>query len=82
MWNWHKWEILPSSIWHYPGTFENSTMKNPIMRKASLDLSIADLMAILVLVTNTARGKGRTDVLRRILATTGEYRSWKKKISF
>lgn len=82
MWNWHKWEILPSSIWHYPGTFENSTMENPIISKASLDMSIADLMAILVLVTNTARGKGRADVLCSIRATRSVCRSWKKKNSF
>jgi len=41
-----------------------------------LDLSIAELMEILVLVTNAARGKGAADVFCGTLAIRGEGKSW------
>jgi len=47
-----------------------------IISRASLDLSIAELMEILVLVTNAARGKGAADVFCGTLAIRGEGKSW------
>lgn len=53
-------------------TFGTHTVRFLIISRASVDLRIADLMAILILVTNAVRGEGGPDVLRGILETRGE----------
>lgn len=63
MWNWHQCEIIPSSICLLLATSENHTVRFTIIRRENVGLNIADLMATLILVTNTLRGKGGGDAL-------------------
>lgn len=53
-------------------TFETHTARPPIISRASVDLSIVGLVAILILMTNALRGKGGGDALWAILETRGE----------
>lgn len=58
VWNWHQWEIIPSSICLLLATSEIHTVRFTIIRKENVGLNVADLMTILILVTNAVWGKG------------------------
>lgn len=64
-----KWS---QSILTLLATFEMHTVRLSIISRASLDVSIADLMAILTLVTKAVRGRGGGDALCGILEARGE----------
>lgn len=63
MWNWHQWEIIPASICLLLAASEIHTVRFTVIRKENVGLNIADLMTILILVTNAVRGKGGGDAL-------------------
>lgn len=63
IWNWHQWEIIPSSVCLLLAASEMHTVRFTIIREENVGLSVADPMIILVLVTNAVRGKAEGNAL-------------------
>lgn len=64
IWNWHQWEIIPSSVCLLLAASEMHTVRFTIIRKENVGLGVADPMIVLILVTNAVTRKGEGDALR------------------